>query len=764
MVSVPETRVEACNHVGGRAPNPQSKRVCPRIPAVRRLSPRAQLSIVVLTLFCAITVPARATGDQACCEAPSGTCFDDDFGVGSTCDAPFTGLGSGTTCVSDCECPALNDCTACMSKTSGNLASFEFKLIGGSGVFDGSNTTFTYQICQNSGAALSHFVIGLDSTCCLNIVGTSGPSGSSTTGACGADPTTSHFGLKFETATPPPCIGMCGTSGDLYSFTLFGDVPTAACLKFANKADAAEDTSTGCILGPNCEDLCAGVDCDDGDACTDDSCDPATGACVHTPNFNCDDSDACTDDACDPATGACVHTPNFNCDDSDACTDDSCDPATGTCVHTLNFNCDDSDACTDDSCDPATGACVHTPNIVCDDGDACTDDSCDPATGACVHTPNFNCDDSDSCTDDACDPATGACVHTPNFNCDDSDACTDDSCDPATGTCVHTPNIVCDDSDACTDDSCDPATGACVHTPNFNCDDSDACTDDACDPATGACVHTPNFNCDDSDACTDDSCDPATGTCVHTPNYSTATQCCNPATGSTCTINDGNACTDDACDPATGTCVHTPNFNCDDSDACTDDACDPATGTCVHTPNFNCDDSDACTDDSCDPATGTCVHTPNYSTATQCCNPATGSTCTINDGNACTDDACDPATGTCAHVPSFVCGDGTCNSLCEDCTTCLVDCNTCGDGCCSAGENSCSCPSDCAGACCGNDVVEGNEECDGTDDDACPGACKPSCQCVDEIPAVSHWGMLALSLLLLTGMTVKFGRERESAA
>jgi len=30
---------------------------------------------------------------------------------------------------------------------------------------------------------------------------------------------------------------------------------------------------------------------------------------------------------------------------------------------------------------------------------------------------------------------------------------------------------------------------------------------------------------------------------------------------------------------------------------------------------------------------------------------------------------------------------------------------------------------------CGNNVREGAEECDGTDDAACPGQCNPNCKC-----------------------------------
>src|SRR6185436_11446884 len=54
------------------------------------------------------------------------------------------------------------------------------------------------------------------------------------------------------------------------------------------------------------------------------------------------------------ATGSsgCVHTP-VSCDDGNACTLDSCDPVSGECVHTA-IVCNDSNACTTDTCDPTT--------------------------------------------------------------------------------------------------------------------------------------------------------------------------------------------------------------------------------------------------------------------------------------------------------------------------------------------------------------------------------------------------------------------------
>jgi photosystem II stability/assembly factor-like uncharacterized protein len=54
--------------------------------------------------------------------------------------------------------------------------------------------------------------------------------------------------------------------------------------------------------------LCEGLVCDDGDWCTDDTCDPATGECHFRTVVECDDGDWCTDDTCDPATGECHFT------------------------------------------------------------------------------------------------------------------------------------------------------------------------------------------------------------------------------------------------------------------------------------------------------------------------------------------------------------------------------------------------------------------------------------------------------------------------
>jgi len=89
------------------------------------------------------------------------------------------------------------------------------------------------------------------------------------------------------------------------------------------------------------------VNCDDGNACTTQTCDPNIG-CVYTP-VTCDSGDPCTVSTCDPNNG-CVHTPK-DCSDGLVCTDDICDPATGECRNVVNLaNCGPLTSCQTAEC------------------------------------------------------------------------------------------------------------------------------------------------------------------------------------------------------------------------------------------------------------------------------------------------------------------------------------------------------------------------------------------------------------------------------
>jgi hypothetical protein len=236
------------------------------------------------------------------------------------------------------------------------------------------------------------------------------------------------------------------------------------------------------------------VDCNDGDPCTHDYCEPGSNECRHVER-TCDDGNACTADSCDGSTGEC-RSVVLRCSDANVCTIDSCDPQGGGCTFTPGNEgqtCNDNNACTLSTTCQA-GVCGGGTPKACSDGNPCTVDSCNPATGACTF-PAGGCNDGNPCTTDACvpGPSGNLCSNTtlPNGStCSDGDLCTNgDACNG--GVCRSNP-VVCNDGDLCTIDACDPATGQCGGT-EVSCGDGDVCTFDSCDPATGQCDHEETF-------------------------------------------------------------------------------------------------------------------------------------------------------------------------------------------------------------------------------------------------------------------------------
>ncbi|MBT4121044.1 MAG: hypothetical protein HOA57_02605 [Candidatus Magasanikbacteria bacterium] len=171
--------------------------------------------------------------------------------------------------------------------------------------------------------------------------------------------------------------------------------PATGCI-FDNNAEPCTDNNA-CTIGDVCfEGSCwpgdDELDCDDGNSCTDEVCDSVAGCMYENQTgTSCDDSDPCTvDDTC--MDGACVPGEPLICDDGNICTNDSCDSQAG-CVHVDNTApCDDGDACTvGDAC--FEGSCWSgDDDLDCDDGDACNIDACNPIQG-CIHiVTDADCD------------------------------------------------------------------------------------------------------------------------------------------------------------------------------------------------------------------------------------------------------------------------------------------------------------------------------------------------------------------------------------
>ena len=325
--------------------------------------------------------------------------------------------------------------------------------------------------------------------------------------------------------------------------------------------------------------------CDDGIACTLDSCNEATDSCNHVPqNSACDDGNPCTDDSCNPATG-CAHTNNTaTCNDGNACTfSDTC--SGGTCGGTA-ITCT-SDQCNVRTCN-GTSSCAVTPRAngtTCNDGNACTQtDNCQ--SGTCIGSNPVVCTASDQChVAGTCNTGTGVCTNPNKANgtaCSDGNACTQtDTCQ--TGVCTGSNRVVCTASDQChVAGACNTGTGVCTNPNKANgttCSDGNACTQtDTCQ--TGVCTGSNPVVCTASDQCH------VAGTCIP------ATGCTNPNASSGTPCNDNNACTlGDIC--SGGNCQGTAALDCDDHCPFTTDSCVPATG-CAHTalPPELCDGLD----------------------------------------------------------------------------------------------------------------------------------------------------------------------------
>ncbi len=131
-------------------------------------------------------------------------------------------------------------------------------------------------------------------------------------------------------------------------------------------------------------------------------------------------------DECEPDSdgdgipNACDDCPKLNCDDGIACTTDTCDdPGTG-CVNTpVHAVCDDGNVCTADTCDTSLG-CQSTAlsdGTACDDGEFCTvQDVC--TGGVCGGSPRdcsdgLFCNGEEACVFEVCisgiPPCPGAC-------------------------------------------------------------------------------------------------------------------------------------------------------------------------------------------------------------------------------------------------------------------------------------------------------------------------------------------------------------------
>ena len=277
----------------------------------------------------------------------------------------------------------------------------------------------------------------------------------------------------------------------------------------------------------------------------------------------------------------------------------------------------------------------------------------------------------------------------------------------------------CDDGVACTTDVCDVKTGQCAHALIPNCANS----------VCGNNVLEGNEQCDDGNVINGDSCD----------NNCTPPSCGNGIVTAGEQCDDGNLINGDGCSAVCQIqCV--TDAACTDGDPCTTgDVC--VGGACRGTP-LVCNDNNPCTNDSCS-MNGQCVYSNNTAACTDGDPCTTGDACfggacragtplVCNDNNPCTSDSCDGKSGACAHtvIPNCsFCGNNVLegNEQCDDGN--VIN----GDGCsavCSVlpGFTCVGTPSVCTTVC-GDGIPAGAETCDDgnlIDGDGCSDVCKIS--------------------------------------
>jgi hypothetical protein len=206
----------------------------------------------------------------------------------------------------------------------------------------------------------------------------------------------------------------------------------------------------------------ASAECDDQNPCTDDTCN-ASSLCVSTPNDANDPDDGlyCNgfESACE--NGEVIIAPGSipDCDDGIACTDDSCDEDTDQCVHAVvGGSCLIAGTChVTGEVNPAN-ECEH-----CSPADDPNAWSPKPSGAACGNQGEDPCDHADTCDGaGACqthvEPAGTTCGSGANTTCTDPDTC------DGSGSCLsnHAPEgTPCNDGQFCTaTDTCQ--SGACV--------------------------------------------------------------------------------------------------------------------------------------------------------------------------------------------------------------------------------------------------------------------------------------------------------------
>ncbi|MCB9740297.1 MAG: SUMF1/EgtB/PvdO family nonheme iron enzyme [Deltaproteobacteria bacterium] len=296
------------------------------------------------TLFCnkasgqceldqASIVTCPSVDDTAClknlCDPKSGTCSKKATAKGAPCDdgnactvGDACALGDCKSGVNTCICKADSDCK---DKEDGDACNGTLFC----------DVNLTNPVCKLNPATVVSCPSGQDTVCAINTC-------NSQSGACEMVPQPNGKACVDDgpCSVKSACVdGACKVlqskqCDDGLVCTDDACDPKIGCVHTANKAKCPDDDP--CTKDEVCNDktcTVAPVVCDDGNICTLDACAKPIG-CLHAAAANgsvCNDGSSCSlEETCQK--GSCTVQKEVVCADDRVCTDDSCDPKTGACV------------------------------------------------------------------------------------------------------------------------------------------------------------------------------------------------------------------------------------------------------------------------------------------------------------------------------------------------------------------------------------------------------------------------------------------------
>jgi hypothetical protein len=341
------------------------------------------------TDFCTIEgkceIAPKCSGTERCCDGDcAGCCEDSDCDDGIACTTNTCFAGQCMYIPDDGKCGPGQACSVTESCQDKQMCGPDV-----AGVSCEDSSLCTIDSCENGFCKNEFCTAG--TLCCA----------SGCAEECCSD-------AQCDTDADPCTVGSC--QGGKCTVTPLCGAADKCC-------PSADGTSA------SCGSCCSAMECDDGVACTQDSCTGARLGCSNNP----DNATCGKGEFCDPIKGC---QTQVQCQTAGDCKAGNC----GRCEAGIcKYDCPNGQPC----CAASNTCAVCCGDASCSDGVDCTVDKC--TAQSCTHTP-----DASICGFGyQCDAELGCVQCTKDAHCDDGNACTTDSCDVNRNLCLHVSTCEC---------------------------------------------------------------------------------------------------------------------------------------------------------------------------------------------------------------------------------------------------------------------------------------------------------------------------------